>query len=226
MVTSDVEKNLGGTRAFRDRVPPCSLPAVCSCGTRVFKTRVPQFSFGLDYSWVFFFFPCSFSSASALLHSRSLHLFFRSSAFLDLLLQFLPLLLQIFVLRFCSSKFFLRFWLPIWFINSSSLSSVDSFIELKFEKLEFHVDILLQLSTRTRVFETRICNWTRASKTQDASFQFCFHRMLTYYIDSHNYTSWKINFKKVTFIKKKKELRCKICRINMLCTCSKKCCDC
>ena len=50
MVTSDVEKNLGGTRAFRDRVPLCSLPAVCSCGTRVFKARVPQFSFGLDYS--------------------------------------------------------------------------------------------------------------------------------------------------------------------------------
>ena len=212
------KKNLGGTRACRDRVRPCSLPAVCSCGTRVFKTRVLQFSFGLDHSWVFFFFPCSFSSASALLHSRSLHLFFRSSAFSDLLLQ-------IFVLRFCSSKFFLWFWLPIWFFNFSSLLSAGSFIELKFEKLEFHVDILLQLSTRTRVFETRICNWTRASKTQDASFQFCFHRMLTYYIDSHNYTSWKINFKKVTFIKKKKELRCKICCINMLCTCCKKCCD-
>ena len=50
MVTSDVEKNPRGTRAFKDQVPPCSLLAVCSCGTQVFKTRVPQFSFGLDYS--------------------------------------------------------------------------------------------------------------------------------------------------------------------------------
>ena len=50
MVTSDMEKNPRGTRDFKDQVPPCSLLAVCSRGTQVFKTRVPQFSFGLDYS--------------------------------------------------------------------------------------------------------------------------------------------------------------------------------
>ena len=71
---------------------------------------------------------------------------------------------------FCFSRFFLRFWLSIWFFGSSSSSPTDSSIELKFEKLEFHVDKLLQLSTRTQVFETQVCHQTRASQTRDASF--------------------------------------------------------
>ena len=44
---------------------------------------------------------------------------------------------------FYFSKFFLRFWLPIWFFDSSSSSSADTSLELEFEKLKFHVDILL-----------------------------------------------------------------------------------
>ena len=50
---------------------------------------------------------------------------------------------------FCFSRFFLRFWLPIWFFGSSSSSSANTSIEIEFEKLEFHMDKLLQLSTKT-----------------------------------------------------------------------------
>ena len=98
MVAFDVEKNPWETQVLNNPIPPFSLPTICTCGTRVFKTRVPPFSFRSDCLWVFFFFPCSFSFASTLLHSRSLHLFFRSSTFSNLLLQTLPLLLQISVL--------------------------------------------------------------------------------------------------------------------------------
>ena len=66
-----------------------------------------------------------------------------------------------------SISFFLFFFLLIWFFGSSDhlhlyLRSLDTSIELEFEKLEFHVDKLLHLSTRTRVFEARFCHLTQA----------------------------------------------------------------
>jgi len=148
VVASDVEKNPRGTRVFKNQIPPFSLPAVCTCGTRVFKTWVPPFSFRSNCSWVFFFFPRSFSSASALLHSRSLHLFFKSFAFSDLLLQTLSLLLQISVL-------FLQI-LPS--VLASNLI------------LRFFFIVICRYFSRTRVWETQVpCGYIALAQHQNSS---------------------------------------------------------
>ena len=115
-------------------------------GTRVFKTQVPPFSFRSD---------CSSYSSSPVLSHLPLHFFIPNHficfsdcfAFLDMLLQISVLLLQI-LPSVLASNLVLRFFFIF----------VDTSIELEFDKLEFHVDKLLQLSTKTRVFETRVCH--------------------------------------------------------------------
>ena len=135
-MASDVEKNPRGTRVFKTRVPSFSFLAICSCGT-----RVPPFSFRSDCSS-----SSSSSSSSSLVLSHLLLHFFIPDHFI--------------CFSDCSASSDLCFDSPNssfgsgFRSGSSSSSSADSFIELEFEKLKFYVDILLQLSTRTRVFET------------------------------------------------------------------------
>ena len=74
-------------------------------------------------------------------------------------------------LRFSDHVFF---FLWIWFFSSSDLQ-----ILLESKKLEFYVDKLLHLRTRTRVFEARFCHRTQVSKTRDASFLNGFKTLLT-----------------------------------------------
>ena len=63
--------------------------------------------------------------------------------------------------------------------SSDHLRSSDTSIELESKKLEFHVDKLLHLSTRTRVFEAQVCHQTQASQTRDVSFLNDFKTLLT-----------------------------------------------
>ena len=76
--------------------------------------------------------------------------------------------------------------------SSFGFGSSDLQILLESKKLEFYVDKLLHLSTRTRVFEARFCHQTQVSKTRDASFLNGFKTLLTNDILSQNYASLQI----------------------------------
>ena len=138
----------------------------------------------------FLLYTSSFSSASAdsspsvfqiVLFLWICPLFFRSFCILQI---------SIFLLRF--SVLLLPLDLVLRFFKSSSSSSSNTSIELESEKLKFHVDKLLHLSTRTWVFDAQICRRNRASQTRDASFLNDFKTLLTNDILSQNYASLQI----------------------------------
>ena len=106
----------------------------------------------------------------------------------------------------CFSSSNLRFSYCIFqIVSSSSFGSVCSVLQtififtfvlqilLESKKLEFHVNKLLHLSNKTRVFEAWFCHRTRVSKTRYASFLNDFKTLLTNDILSPYYASLQIS---------------------------------
>ena len=163
--------------------------------TRVYHTRVPSlhFFFLICFCRVFLLYFSVLLLCFSILHSPPLFFNFVFST---------P--------NLCSNRFaffgstfsnwdrsaFSRsfFFLWIWFFGSSYCLHLHLILQilLEFEKLEIHVDKLLHLSTRTRVFEAQFCHRTRASKTRDASFLHGFKTLLTNNILSQTYASLQI----------------------------------
>ena len=145
----------------------------------------------------FLLYTSSFSSASAdsspsvfqiVLFLWICPLFFRSFC----ILQISIFLLRICVFQIVFSVLLLPLDLVLQFFKSSSSSSSNTSIELESEKLKFHVDKLLHLSTGTWVFDAQIYRQNRASQTRDASFLNDFKTLLTNDILSQNYASLQI----------------------------------
>ena len=141
-------------------------------GTRVFKTWVSTFSTSDCPNRLFFFF---LFFGSAFSRSCSLFFFFFYFFFGSAFSRY-----RVSVLLFL----FLLLLLPFFFFGSGSFSSSSSFfkstsIELKSKKLEFHVDKLFHVNTKTRALKAWVCHRTRVSKPQDASFLNSFKNVFT-----------------------------------------------